>query len=66
MARPPKDERLRMNRDIRIPLTAEQKRVLAEAVCDEPGGMAAWARHVLIRAARERIARRSSGMAATE
>lgn len=56
MARPPKDSRLRMDTDIRIPVTADQKRLIAEAVEDEPGGMAAWARAVLIQAARERIA----------
>jgi hypothetical protein len=55
-----------MNTDIRIPLTAEQKRVLADAISDEPGGMAAWARQILIHAARERIARRSSGMTVSE
>jgi hypothetical protein len=55
-----------MNTDIRIPLTAEQKHVLAEAVSDEPGGMAAWARQILIHAARERISRRSSKKAVSE
>ncbi len=58
MARPPKDDRLKLSTDIRIPVTAAQKRVIAEAVSDEPGGMAAWARQVLIQAAQERIAGR--------
>jgi hypothetical protein len=56
MARPPKDSRLRMDTDIRIPVTADQKRLIAEAVEDEPAGLAAWARGVLMQAARERIA----------
>ena len=45
-----------MDIDIRIPVTADQKRLISEAVADEPAGMAAWARGVLIQAARERIA----------
>lgn len=61
MARPPKDDRLKLSTDIRIPVTAAQKRVIAEAVSDEPGGMAAWARQVLIRAAQERIADKHRG-----
>lgn len=56
MARPPKASQLRMDADIRIPVTAEQKRLISKAIADEPGGMAAWARVVLIHAARERIA----------
>jgi hypothetical protein len=47
-----------MDTDIRIPVTAELKQLIAEAVADEPGGLAAWARQVLSRAARERIAER--------
>jgi hypothetical protein len=54
MARPPKEPRLRMNTDLRIPVTADQKRLIAEAVSDEPGGLAAWARQVLLEAAQER------------
>jgi hypothetical protein len=56
MGRPRKEDRLRMDTDIRIPVTAEQKRLLAEAVADDPGGLAAWARQVLIQAARARLA----------
>ena len=61
MARPPKDMRLRMSADLRIPVTADQKRLIAEAVADEPAGLAAWARDILVRAAVERIAERRSG-----
>jgi hypothetical protein len=57
MARPPKNGRLRMDRDIRIPVTSEQKALIAEATADEPEGMAAWARAVLIEAARKKVAR---------
>ena len=58
MARPPKEPQLRMNTDIRIPVTAEQKRLISTAVKDEPGGMAAWARQILLQAAGERISQR--------
>ncbi len=57
MARPKKDPALRMDADLRIPLTAEQKRILSEATSDEPQGMAAWARTVLIHAARCKLAK---------
>jgi hypothetical protein len=50
-----------MDTDIRIPVTADQKRLIAAAVADEPGGLAAWARQVLLRAAGERVASRKEG-----
>lgn len=55
MARPRKDGRLRMDTDLRIPLTTEQKQVIVEATVDQPEGMAAWAREVLLKAARRRL-----------
>ncbi len=55
MARPPKDARLRMSTDLRIPVTSEQKRLIADALADEPDGLAAWARGVLLHAAKERL-----------
>jgi hypothetical protein len=55
MARPPKDPKLRMDTDLRIPVTAEQKQLIAEAVADYPAGLAAWARQVLLQAAKVRI-----------
>ena len=58
MARPPKDAHLRMDTDLRIPVTADQKRLIAEALADDLGGLAAWARQVLLRAAQERLAKR--------
>jgi hypothetical protein len=51
MARPPKDPKLRMDTDLRIPVTGDQKRLIAEAASEEPAGMAAWARSVLLEAA---------------
>jgi hypothetical protein len=58
MARPRKEGRLRMDTDLRIPVTSEQKALIAEATRDEPEGMAAWARAILLRAAQERVAER--------
>lgn len=58
MARPRKDGRLLMDTSLRIPVTSEQKALIVEATRDEPEGMAAWARAVLIDAARQKIARR--------
>lgn len=56
MGRPRKDGRLRMDSDIRIPLTTEQKALIVEATREEPEGMAAWARAILLAAARAQVA----------
>lgn len=56
MARPPKEPHLRMSIDLRIPVTAEQKRAIMAATADEPDGFAAWARQVLLLAAAEKAA----------
>lgn len=55
MGRPRKNGRLRMDTDLRIPMTSEQKALIAAATQDEPGGMAAWARAVLLTAARKQL-----------
>jgi hypothetical protein len=52
-----KEDRLRMDTDLRIPLTSEQKTLIDEATADEPEGKAAWARAILIRAAHDRLAK---------
>jgi hypothetical protein len=44
-----------MDTDLRIPLTREQKELIDEATRDEPEGKAAWARAILLAAARKRI-----------
>lgn len=56
MARPAKPSHLRMDTDLRIPVTVEQKNRIIAAIGDDPGGLAAWAREVLLRAAEARIA----------
>jgi hypothetical protein len=58
MARPLKNGRLRMDRDIRIPVTSEQKALITEATADEPEGMAAWVRTVVLDAARRKLSRK--------
>ena len=50
-----------MNADLRIPVTADQKRLIAEAVADAPTGLAASAREILVQAAAVRIAERQGG-----
>lgn len=57
MPRPRKAGKLRMDTDLRIPVTTEQKQVITEATADEPEGMAAWARAVLLQAATRKLAR---------
>jgi hypothetical protein len=59
MARPKKDPALRMDTDIRVPVTAEQKTLISDATRDEPEGMAAWARSVLTDAARRKLAQKN-------
>jgi len=57
MGRPRKDGRLLMDTDLRIPVTREQKAMISEATADEPEGLAAWARSVLLAEAKRRISR---------
>jgi len=56
MGRKAKDPALKMSTDLRIPVTEAQKEVILQAVADDPDGMAAWARGVLLQAAETRIA----------
>jgi hypothetical protein len=54
MGRPIKKAALRMDKDIRVPVTAEQKKIIEKAVANEPAGMAAWVREVVLKAAEEK------------
>jgi hypothetical protein len=49
-----------MDTDLRIPVTAEQKRLISAAVAGDPRGLAAWARDVLLDAAIDGIGRQST------
>jgi hypothetical protein len=55
MARPPKDKRERKDYDLRIPLTAEQKEMVAEVARLEGVDMATWARPILLEAVRRTL-----------
>jgi hypothetical protein len=44
-----------MDTDLRIPMTSEQKTLVMDATKDEPEGMAAWARAVLLAAAKKKL-----------
>jgi hypothetical protein len=61
MPRPRKEGRLRMDTDLRIPVTSEQKALINEATADEPEGMAAWVRAVVLDAAKRKMAKRGNG-----
>jgi uncharacterized protein (DUF1778 family) len=55
MARPPKNPEQRMADQLRIPLTATQKRLIAAAAEVDLLEMTAWARRVLIQAAQKKM-----------
>ena len=59
MARTKKDPALLMEHHLRIPVTAEQRRMILDAVSDEPSGFAAWARAVLLEAAKKKLEKQS-------
>jgi predicted short-subunit dehydrogenase-like oxidoreductase (DUF2520 family) len=52
-----------MDTDLRIPVTADQKEIIRQATADEPEGMAAWARAVLLEAAKRRLAKANTSKA---
>jgi hypothetical protein len=55
-----------MDIHLRIPVTGEQKALIDEATADEPDGMAAWARTILLRAAQTRLAKAKARKAEQE
>jgi uncharacterized protein (DUF1778 family) len=57
MARPKKDPALRMDEDLRIPVTAEQKRIIVEAAEADHSDMTAWIRPIVLRAAEKRLSK---------
>jgi len=61
MARPRKYGDAPMRVHLRIPVTDEQKAIIDQATADEPEGMAAWARALLLAAAKRKIAKCESG-----
>ncbi len=65
MPRPTKDPRLRMDIDLRVPVTADQKELIAKALADSPEGFATGARQILLRAAENRLGNRKQHPSAT-
>jgi uncharacterized protein (DUF1778 family) len=59
MARPFKDPALRMDVDLRVPLTAAQKALIVQAASTTQTDVATWVRPILIEAAQGQLA--SSG-----
>jgi hypothetical protein len=55
MARPKKDPSLRKDVDLRIPVTEEQKKTIAEAAASDQSDVAAWIRPIILRAAERRL-----------
>ena len=55
MGRPPKEAGERKDVDLRIPVTAEQKARIMDAVSLDGGDMTSWARPILLRAAEDRL-----------
>lgn len=51
IGRPPKDKGSRKDVDLRIPVTSDQKEIIAEAARTAGLDMAAWARPILLAAA---------------
>ena len=54
MARPPKKPELRMDKNLVIPVTADQRTAVKCAAESAGKDMAAWAREILLKAAKRR------------
>ena len=52
-----------MDVDLRIPLTAEQKQLVAEAANLDQSDVATWVRPIIVQAARERVAKKAAARA---
>jgi hypothetical protein len=61
MARPRKDKSERTDVDLRVPLTESQKELIARAARQDGVDMAAWARPILLQAARARLGEGTEG-----
>jgi uncharacterized protein (DUF1778 family) len=55
MARPPKDPAKRMDVDLRIPVTVDQKALIVKAAEMDQSDVAAWVRRILIRLAQRQV-----------
>jgi uncharacterized protein (DUF1778 family) len=60
MAGKPKDPKLRMDTDLRTPVTADQKALIQRAAEADGLGLAPWCRLTLLRVAKEQSRKRRS------
>lgn len=60
MGRPRKDPKERKSAEIRVPVTDDQKSLIAQAADLEGQDVATWARPLLLAAAKERVAQEES------
>jgi uncharacterized protein (DUF1778 family) len=58
MARPKKNPENKKSVDVRIPMTEEQKQLVADAAAADQADVAAWARPILLRAAQDHTKKR--------
>jgi hypothetical protein len=58
MARPPKKPELRMDRNLMIPVTAEQREAVNTGAAAAGQDMATWARPILLAAAKRELAKK--------
>jgi hypothetical protein len=66
MARPPKKPADRKAYHLRVPLAATQRTLIEEAARLADADKAAWARAILLEAARKRLAKRKTGRATAD
>jgi len=66
MARPKKPDHLKMDTDLRIPVTWEQKSIIDSVVSTEPMGMAAWVRTVIMEAAEKKLEKKNDAKRKTK
>lgn len=57
MGRPRKYGELPVDVILKIPVTSEQRELIQQATAGEPGGVAAWARALLVAAAERKLRR---------
>ena len=57
MARPHKEPSERKSEELRIPVTAEQKKLVSEAASADGTDLATWVRPIVLRAAEKRASR---------
>lgn len=55
MGRPRKYGELPVDSILKIPVTSEQRALIQQATAEEPGGIAGWARTLLVAAAKRKL-----------